>query len=115
MSTNTEALQLKLALSGMAQVEAGFKQLAHEVEHFGEKIHAVAEVALALAGLHEFKEKAHEVLELGSALNVLKLRVGATIPELMAMRKLLSENGGSADDVSVLMRHMQSSIVEAAE
>src|SRR5581483_589843 len=113
MANSTETLQLRLALSGLTQVEAGFKSLVNTITSgIHGSIIPIAETLAGLAGIGAFAEMTKGVLELGSELNNLKARTGATIPELMAMRKLLQENGGSADQVAMLIQHMQKSIVE---
>ncbi|PWU13454.1 MAG: hypothetical protein C5B50_19265 [Verrucomicrobia bacterium] len=122
MATTTEALQLKLQLSGLAQVEAGLKGVTHLVNGIDRAVKASTALLGTLAGglgaaalIETAKHSAEQVVRLGSELNNLKNRVGATIPELIAMRRLLEDNGGSAGDVAMLMQRMERSIADAAE
>ena len=115
MGETSESLRLRIGLSGMEAVQAQLDGLGKSVEKMGERVKQVGEAFLVLAGLESIREAAMQVLELGSSLNVLKARVGATIPELLAMQKILRENGGSADEAAGLFQHLQRSIVEAAE
>ncbi|MDB6017663.1 MAG: hypothetical protein JWR19_2152 [Pedosphaera sp.] len=112
---NAETLNLKLALSGLVAVEAGFKQLSHSIASIKEAVLPLAAAFLGFKGIEGLGEMAKGVLELGSQMNVLKARIGASIPELMAIRKILAENGGAAEDVTMLIGHMQKSIEEATE
>jgi hypothetical protein len=112
---DTQELRLKIALDGIAAVEAGFDRVIRMVGRIGGMAKTVLGGFAAFEGISGIEGLAQQTLELGSELEVLKARIGATIPELMAMRILLIQNGGSAEDVAMLMQFMQKSIVEAAE
>ncbi len=115
MSDETSTLRLKMLLDGQAVVDAQLRQLADSVGSFGEKISGVALAFAAFAGLKGFEEKAAEVIELGRSLTILKNSLGASIPDLLATRKLLVENGESADMVGTMYGHMQKAIITAMD
>lgn len=115
MGNNTESLSLRVTLDGMAAAQASIKAFANSIMSIERAVMPALAALTGLAGITAFGEMAKSVLELGSELNNLKARVGASIPDLMAMRKLLSDNGGSAGDAAVLLAHMQRSIASAAE
>jgi hypothetical protein len=115
MGNQTEALTLRLALSGLAQVQAGIKELSHTI---GEVKTVAMEVGGALLGIklgEGLLETSKQVLELGTQLSVLKAKAGASIPELLSIRGLLKASGEDAGDAGMLLKRMQNSIVEAAE
>lgn len=115
MSSQTDTLNLKLALSGLAGVEAGFRQLTHTIGEVKNIALEMGGAFLGIKGIEGVSELVKQALELGSSLQNLKARVGATIPELMSMQRLLKDNGGEAGNVAMLMQKMEKSIVDAAE
>src|SRR5579884_101885 len=108
-------LSVMLSLDGLASVQAGIQQLTQGLSKVKDSIIPIGSALAGLAGFAAIGEMAKSAIELGSELNNLKNRVGATIPQLYAMQRLLAENGGSADDVAFLLDRMQRSIIEAAE
>src|ERR1043166_5769745 len=99
-------IELKLLLTGVQKFEAEFQRVRQMVAV------GIGGIA-AYAGLSQVKEGIQHVLELGSTLTILKARTDETIPRLIALRRAISENGGSADDAGQLINKMQRSIVEA--
>src|ERR1043166_6108560 len=99
-------IELKLLLTGVQKFEAEFQRVRQMVAV------GIGGIA-AYAGLSQVKEGIQHVLELGSTLTILKARTDETIPRLIALRRAISENGGSADDAGQLINKMQRAIVEA--
>lgn len=112
---NRESLSLMLSLDGIASVQAGIQQVINSIGKLNSTVVTVASLAGITASVAGVGALTKGTIELGQNLNDLKQRVGATIPQLWAMQRLLAENGGSAQNVAFLMDRMATSIIEAAE
>src|SRR4051812_28950095 len=78
MSNQTDTLTFKLALSGLSEVEAGFREIRHSVEHLSEAILPL----LAGAG---FAELAKQALEFNDQALRMAQQVGLGITEMAGL------------------------------
>ncbi|HEV8523082.1 MAG TPA: hypothetical protein VGQ71_01175 [Terriglobales bacterium] len=107
-------ISLKLALSGLQQVEAGLQRVTGALNSIKGAALGGAGALLAFTGLSKIEGSIEKVVQLGSELTRLKVQTGATIPQLLVIRKILKESGGEAGDAATLINKMQRSIAEAA-
>lgn len=115
MSNASSNLEIKLLLSGQAQVQQQLQRIMSGLGGIKTAVLSAGGAFAGFLGLKHLEGQAEAVLELGSELQRLKVRLGLTIPEIIALRKALKEFTGDAEGAGTVITMMQKSIVEAAE
>jgi len=105
---------IRLGLQGASQVEAGIRQVANTLSQIKGAALGLTAAIGAFSGLSKIEGSIHAVVELGTELTRLKAQTGATIPQLIVIRKVLKETGGDADSAATFISRMQRVIADAA-
>jgi hypothetical protein len=108
-------LELTLGLNGVQLVEQGIERVSKAIERLEEPIMKVGEAFAILGGGMEIGEGFHQVLEYGRSLEVLQAQTGATIPDLVALERVLMMSGLQADEAGMMIARMQRALVSASE
>lgn len=107
-------IEINLALRGLSQVEAGIQRLNAGFASLRNASLGVASAMLAFSGLSKITDSIDYVIKLGAELVNLRERTGTTIPQLLAIRRVLKETGVGADEAAAVIAKMQRSIAMAA-
>jgi hypothetical protein len=104
---NTIAIQL--ALNGLSSVQTGITKLISSFNLVEASLHKIGE----FTGLNKVGESLEQLAKLATELTRLKAITGDSIPNLVAIQKVLRETGGEADSVAQFVSRMQRSIANA--
>lgn len=110
-----QEIQITLSL----QSAQALAKMAGFVDNAAGQLKRLASEALALtgitAGVYGLERLAEATVKLGASLEILQRRAGGTIPEIMAIRRAITDAGGSADSAAGLMFKMQAAIGQAIQ
>lgn len=112
--SETNTIALKLALSGISQVEGGMKSVAGAITGMKNAALGLGATLAAFTGLSKLEGSLEKVVHLGSELQRLKFQTGATIQQLVQLQKIIKEAGVDSGETATFINRMQRSIAEAA-
>ncbi len=119
MSSETNSLEIKLGLTGLAGVKSGLQELQGAAGHLGA---AIKELALPLAGLagvglsiEAIKEGFKGVIEAGAALEILHQRTGASTEMLARLAPAMQAAGLEISQSGQFMNRLSKELVAAED
>lgn len=111
---DANTIQIKLAMSGLANVEAGLKSVANLGSSITSKLAGVSAVLAGAAGLGSLTSAAAHVAKLGDELQDLAARTGLPAKAAMILGQAFKDSGVPAEALGSSVGKLQKAIYEAA-
>lgn len=105
MSNNTESLNVKLALSGLAAVEAGMKQVANSIADMGRMATSILPALAGLGSVFAVKELVSSSMEFSEAIELAGKKSGITADKFLALGYAAEMSKVHTDDLQLSLKH----------
>lgn len=104
------SIQIRLGLTGLAQVTAGLNQLSSGIRSL---VAPLAAGAAAVLSVNKIADGLKDIVDLGDKLNNLSAKTGASIQRLMVQRRAFDDAGAGADSLASAYSRLQSALEDA--
>jgi len=115
MATTSNTVEIRLALNGLARVEAGLKSLTGSFASIKSTLAPVGAAIAGAMGLHALTQSAIAFAKLGGELSDLEAQTGIAASKLVVLRQAFDDAGIGAGKVGHVLAMMQREIANAAQ